>query len=99
MQRSVIADNGECRLWTKGRTKQGYGQANWLGPDWMRCSKPFLAHRLAMCLKLGRMDLSQGSDDLCVSHRCHNKVCINGDHLSLEPRAVNNEREPCVRGK
>ena len=30
-----------------------------------------------------------------ISHLCH-KLCVRGEHLSAEPRAVNNARQKCV---
>lgn len=30
-----------------------------------------------------------------VSHLCHQKLCINIEHLVLEPRGVNNSRQIC----
>ena len=34
-----------------------------------------------------------------LSHRCHIKSCININHLSLEPQAINIERKDCFRNK
>ena len=31
-----------------------------------------------------------------ISHLCHNKLCVRGEHLSAEPHAVNNARQKCV---
>ena len=32
-----------------------------------------------------------------MSHLCHNKLCINPQHLNYEPRWVNHARKTCVR--
>ena len=32
-----------------------------------------------------------------ASHLCHNALCINAAHISLEPRYVNNNRQQCIR--
>ena len=34
-----------------------------------------------------------------ISHLCHNKSCININHLSLEPQAINIERKECYKNK
>ena len=34
--------------------------------------------------------------DYETSHLCHNKLCVNIDHLSLEPHSVNTQRRACV---
>lgn len=31
-----------------------------------------------------------------VSHLCHNSLCINEEHLSVEPHFVNNNRRACT---
>ena len=37
-----------------------------------------------------------GADSgLDCSHLCHNTLCCNPDHLVLEPRSVNNNRNHC----
>ena len=36
--------------------------------------------------------------DYHVSHLCHNKLCIQKDHLNLEPKAVNLSRKMCITG-
>ena len=31
-----------------------------------------------------------------VSHLCHNKICVNFDHLVYEPSCINMQRKQCV---
>ena len=38
-------------------------------------------------LELGKVD---------ASHLCHNKLCVNPNHISLESRATNCSRKSCV---
>ena len=37
--------------------------------------------------------------DIVISHRCHNKRCINVHHLNAESQAVNNDRKSCVQSQ
>ena len=32
---------------------------------------------------------------LNVSHLCHNSLCVNPDHLTMETQAINNDRKSC----
>lgn len=93
-KRSSLSGNGACRLWKGSKTRKGYGQANWRSESGQRNKCPFLVHRLAYGLKIGTMEF--GGPGLCVSHLCHNKLCITADHLSLESLLVNNRRQNCV---
>ena len=34
-----------------------------------------------------------------ISHLCHNKNCIQIEHLQLEPKSVNMSRKMCVSGR
>lgn len=52
-----------------------------------------LSRLMYMCCK--REILLHGD----VSHLCHNKMCINIDHLVLESRAQNNKRQICNANK
>ena len=35
------------------------------------------------------------SNTINISHLCHNLLCVNPDHLTLESQAINNERNMC----
>lgn len=55
-------------------------------------TKFYLAHRFMFMLQ---NDLTEIAADLHVSHLCHNSLCINPEHLSLEPPNINNSRQVC----
>ena len=65
---------GGCRLWTGNvHANSGYGAAQsiWTGP--------MLAHRMSLCLKMGRI-LEKKE---LARHSCKNKLCIAHDHLEV----------------
>lgn len=83
-----------CVLWQKGLTKDGYG----------RVRNPFTkngevhAHRLMFMVvnKCKQLPVKDGTGRLLqVSHLCHQKRCINFDHLTLEPNTTNMDRAAC----
>ena len=87
----VPAPNGECLLWPRKPQKNGYGAVKYKCPisGLWRCTT---AHRLSFMVFNQNMDIT-GQD---ISHLCHNKLCVRGEHLSAEPHAVNNARQKCV---
>lgn len=60
--------SGECWLWTANKNKDGYGQFNFDGKQW-------LAHRLMYQHCYGFL-----TPGLVICHTCRNK-CVNPDHL------------------
>lgn len=52
-----------------------------------------LAHRVAWELVHGPI-----ADDLCVLHRCDNRLCVNVEHLFLGTRG-DNIRDASVKGR
>ena len=59
---------------------------------WKRDKKTIYTHRFAFMLFTKNFELPKSMQ---VSHRCHNRRCINVEHLSLEPEQVNKNREHC----
>lgn len=84
-------DNNLCHLWAGSVSRDGYG---YLQIMIRGKSRKLAAHRLSFFIGHGftRLDPS-----LHVSHLCHNKLCVNLDHLSLEPASVNLARRTCVK--
>ena len=78
-----------CLLY-KGSVRQtdGYCHITYLnGNNWTSMS----AHRAALMVeKRGKLPKLQ------ASHLCHEKTCINPEHLNLESAAINNRRKICA---
>ena len=55
------------------------------------------AHQLALFLKLNTLELPNGTeaDPIEASHLCHNKNCIQQEHLTAEPHSINMRRTWC----
>lgn len=90
----------DCVLWTGSTDRNGYGRikVTWLKPDGSTASTTERAPRIAMMLKLdfnSKFDFQQYAATLEVSHLCHQRLCVNPAHLSLEPRTINTERVHC----
>ena len=90
----------DCLLWTgyikrrQGRRGGGYGIMNVQFPG--NNSRTMMrVHRLAYIVHSGSL-IPQQYD---VSHLCHNSLCVNFHHLSLEPHHINNSRKTCSRHK
>ena len=59
---------------------------------WDRKKRTLYGHRFAYMLHTEKFDLSEEFD---VSHLCHQKRCINPEHLSFEPPHINQDRQVC----
>ena len=81
-----------CSLWT-GYSQRNYGVMNIVMPG-SNSRTRMRAHRLAYIVYSGILHLPRGHD---VSHLCHNSLCVNFDHLSLEPHNINVGRCRCKR--
>lgn len=96
--RSIIAQNGACRLWT-GTVKKckasNYGVLYCLVPPQNQW-KQLYVHRLAYIFHHGLTLDAIRQDDMHVSHLCHNSLCIKPEHLAFEPDYVNAYRRTCV---
>jgi hypothetical protein len=70
-------DQTDCIIWTGSKNNCGYGLMG--AYDVRDDSRHMITpHRLALILKLGR-DIAPG---LNANHSCHNRLCVNPDHLS-----------------
>lgn len=66
-----IRGEGECWIWTASTFNSGYGQFKVSG-------SPTCAHRVSWEIKNGPIP-----EGLLVRHSCHNRICVNPDHLEL----------------
>lgn len=81
-----------CHIW-KGEILGGYPN---LRVTFRGKRVRFRVHRLIYYLSINAEPLDP---DIHVSHLCHNKCCINLQHLSYEPNAINCQRNLCKIGK
>jgi len=80
---------GDCWEWTgyKKAPDFKYGK---ISITFMGVNQKVGAHRASY---MGFNETFNLTDD--ISHICHNKVCVNPNHLSHEPHEINMERERC----
>lgn len=92
--------NGKgCIEWTghrKGNSGYGIQVVKWPGGE----EKREAAHRLAYMIRhrVTRYDMprvDENNNRVECSHICHNTVCVNADHIVLEPHAINQDRLHC----
>lgn len=90
---TVSQENGLCRIWTGSLTKnRKYGLISFKDPVDLKWKKKH-AHRLAVVVFLKDLNLKSDAD---CSHLCHNSLCVNTDHISVEPHYINNNRQYCL---
>jgi hypothetical protein len=93
-QNSHLALNNTCVLWhgaVKSQKIPPYGVIN---IKFEQVWKTISVHRLKYMLTHNIYPL-EADINLDISHLCHNSLCINEHHLSMEPRYVNNNRIAC----
>lgn len=73
-------DGSNCILWTATPNSGGYGQL-WVSGRYR------LIHRVVLEKKLGR-PIKRG---LQACHECHNRLCVNPDHLREDTHVANLE--------
>ena len=83
---------GECRIWTAGRDKDGYGMVRLKGRVRRR------AHRASYAEFVGSIP-----DGMMVCHQCDNPRCIRPEHLFLGDAKANKtdcmQKDRHVRGE
>lgn len=80
---SRVDKSGECWLWTAYRDRDGYGQATATIAGKRRMG---YVHRLSYSLSVGTIP-----DGMQVDHMCHNRGCVNPEHLRIATRKQNQE--------
>lgn len=86
-------DVGDCWQWT-GASSKGYG---YFVVESRQGDKPqwgMKAHRFAWLLLVGSIP-----DGFTIDHLCHNRGCVNPDHLEPVPHGVNVSRGATGRYK
>ena len=86
--RQSIHANGHCIVYN-GPTQNGYGiiRKSIYGVRYQ-----IYAHQVAALHYNGLVEVPEGVE---CSHLCHNRLCINGKHISFEPHFINNQRNNC----
>lgn len=82
-----LSPNGECKLY-KGATQNGYGIVR---KSINGHKQQIYAHRLVKMHELGTEQILEN-----CSHLCHNKLCVNTSHITVESQALNNNRQTCT---
>lgn len=94
LARAKIVANSEidpetgCWIWTKSRVN-GYGRTRPPG-----LGRQTVAHRASFAAFVGAANA--GMD---VGHICHNRACVNPEHLKVMTRMVNNRMKPLCLDK
>jgi hypothetical protein len=85
-----------CIVWTKGTNENGYGR---MGISLNGITMAVYVHRFAWALKYGMDALPIGSgndrkgDRAVLNHLCHNRACVNTNHLEVILQSLNNSPE------
>lgn len=97
LQKHSVYGGGECILWSGSCDHHGYGRKT---VTWYTTGKQKIerAHRVAYMSRNRLTELPRTSDSgdaMDVSHLCHQKSCINTDHLVWESHSANKSRDTC----
>jgi len=86
---TMVQEDG-CIVWTKSTNLKGYGKmcigTNKSGTIYR---SPVYTHRFAWALKHGMAALPKGNgqerkgDRMVLNHMCHNRKCVNTNHLEV----------------
>lgn len=87
-QKVVQHANGSCHMYT-GYHQHGYGM---IRKTINGKSYKIYVHQLA---KLHQLNLISVPAGLVTSHLCHNKSCVNPNHINFETQGINNNRNMC----
>jgi hypothetical protein len=96
--KNTIVQNDGCIVWTKMLNHNGYGVMGIAFKDESgKCYRnPIFVHRFAWALVHGIDALPFGSgperkgDRMVLNHICHNRKCVNTDHMEVISQSLNN---------
>ena len=74
-----VDKSGNCWTWTAGKSDTGYGQCRFKG-------RKVGSHRASYEIAKGRIPTG-----MQIDHTCHNRGCVNPDHLRLATHKENAE--------
>ena len=97
-ERGVVGVYRDCKIWIGCRDSEGYGKKRVTWPNGRKTLTR--VHRLAYMAHHNSLKLptvNNFGETLEVSHLCHNKLCVNPDHLILETPNNNMLRIHCRR--
>lgn len=77
-----VDKSGDCWTWTGSRSSTGYGNIGEGAPS----KRVLSAHRLSYEMANGK-----APKGLVIDHKCHNRACVNPDHLQAVPQKMNGE--------
>jgi hypothetical protein len=97
---TIVQDDG-CIVWTKMLNHNGYGVmcVAFRDKSGICYRTPVFVHRFAWALKHGMPLLPIGSgperkgDRMVLNHTCHNRKCVNTEHLEAILQSTNNGSE------
>ena len=93
---SVQNNANDCLEWTRSCGKSGYPQMRLGQAFYERFNNiPYNPAHLLYTIQ-HKITLDKGYE---ISHLCHNKRCVNYEHLSYEPKAVNAARNQCCHSR
>ena len=98
MKKTKVKASTGCLIWGGCKKKiknTSYGVISFQIPGSRKRTMKNV-HRVAYMAHTGDLNLPRECD---VSHLCQNSLCVCPQHLSLEPRSINNQRKLCKRSK
>ena len=93
-KKSKVKGVRSCMIW-RGYSRNNYGYFNTKVPGSNKRTMIHV-HRVAYMAYTENVHLPKGCD---VSHLCHRSLCVCFEHLSVEPRRINNSRKTCRKNR